>query len=108
MRRRLVAIFLKVANLFISRLRAGKRLTKIKNWIANNGIRSRADMVKKVAGYANDITIQEFHGKRAVLLALRHVCRNRYCYSNGGARVCRAKPQAITDVATASAALVCE
>lgn len=33
MRRRLVAIFLKVANLFISRLRAGKRLTKIKNWI---------------------------------------------------------------------------
>ena len=33
MRRRLVAIFLKVANLFISRLRAGKRLTKIKSWI---------------------------------------------------------------------------
>ena len=38
MRRRLVQIFLKVANLFISRLRAGKRLTK-----------SREDMVKKVA-----------------------------------------------------------
>lgn len=44
MRRRLVAIFLKVANLFISRLRAGKRLTKIKTWIANNGIKNRLDM----------------------------------------------------------------
>lgn len=44
MRRRLVAIFLKVANLFISRLRAGKRLAKIKTWIANNGIKNRLDM----------------------------------------------------------------
>jgi len=44
MRRRLVAIFLKVANLFISRLRAGKRLTKIKSWIASNGIKNRFDM----------------------------------------------------------------
>jgi len=44
MRRRLVAIFLKVANLFISRLRAGKRLTKIKAWIQNNGIKNRLDM----------------------------------------------------------------
>ena len=49
MRRRLVQIFLKVANLFISRLRAGKRLTKIKNWIESNGIKSREDIVKKVA-----------------------------------------------------------
>lgn len=49
MRRRLVAIFLKVANLFISRLRAGKRLTKIKSWIQNNGIKNREDMMKKVA-----------------------------------------------------------
>ena len=44
MRRRLVAIFLKVANLYISRLRAGKRLTKIKTWIQNNGIKNRLDM----------------------------------------------------------------
>lgn len=44
MRRRLVAIFLKVANLFISRLRAGKRLTKIKAWIQSNGIKNRLDM----------------------------------------------------------------
>lgn len=49
MRKRLIAIFLKVANLFISRLRAGKRLTKIKAWIANNGIKNRLDMQKKVA-----------------------------------------------------------
>jgi len=49
MRRRLVAIFLKVANLFISRLRAGKRLTKIKTWIQQNGIKNRFDMQRKVA-----------------------------------------------------------
>jgi glutamate synthase domain-containing protein 1 len=48
MRRRLVGIFLKVANLFICRLRAGKRLTKIKNWIEANGIKNRTDMIKKV------------------------------------------------------------
>jgi len=30
-------------------MRAGKRLTKIKNWIAGNGIRTRADMQRKVA-----------------------------------------------------------
>jgi len=49
MRRRLVAIFLKVANLHISRIRAGKRLSKIKTWIAGHGIRNREDMRKKVA-----------------------------------------------------------
>lgn len=49
MRRRLVKIFLKVANLVISRLRAGRRLTKIKNWISSNNIKNRFDMVKKVA-----------------------------------------------------------
>jgi hypothetical protein len=48
MRRRLVGIFLKAANLFISRLRAGKRLTKIKNWISANGIKTRDDMIAKV------------------------------------------------------------
>ena len=49
MRRRLVKIFLKVANLVISRLRAGRRLTKIKNWISSNNIKNRFDMQKKVA-----------------------------------------------------------
>jgi len=48
MRRRLVGIVLKAANLFISRLRAGKRLTKIKNWISANGIKTRDDMIAKV------------------------------------------------------------
>ena len=49
MRRRLVNIFLRVANKLICRLRAGKRLTKIKHWIAGNAIRSRAEMREKVA-----------------------------------------------------------
>lgn len=49
MRRRLVVIFLKVTNKLISRLRAGKRLTKIKSWIDGNNIRNREDMRKKVA-----------------------------------------------------------
>ena len=44
MRRRLVAIFLKVAQQQISQIRAGKRLSKIKTWIANNGIKNRLDM----------------------------------------------------------------
>jgi len=49
MRRRLVAIFLKVTNKLISRMRAGKRLEKIRRWIEGNNIRSREDMRKKVA-----------------------------------------------------------
>ena len=48
MRRRLVAIFLRVANQFICRLRAGKRLIKIKTWITQNNIKNRADMIQKV------------------------------------------------------------
>ncbi len=48
MRRRLVYIFLKVANLFIVRLRAGKRLSKLKQWISSNNIKTRADMVFRV------------------------------------------------------------
>lgn len=48
MRRRLVNIFLKVSNKLICRLRAGKRLTKLKYWIEGNGIKNRADMRAKV------------------------------------------------------------
>jgi hypothetical protein len=48
MRRRLVAIFLRVANMFICRLRAGRRLAKLKAFIATNQIKTRADMVRKV------------------------------------------------------------
>lgn len=48
MRRRLVFIFLKVASMFIIRFRAGKRLTKLKQWIQSNGIKTRADMVYRV------------------------------------------------------------
>ena len=49
MRRRLVSIFLRVSNKLISRLRAGKRLAKLRNWIESNNIRSREDMKVKVA-----------------------------------------------------------
>lgn len=49
MRRRLVSIFLRVSNTLISRLRAGKRLKKIFQWIEDNNIRSRDDMKIKVA-----------------------------------------------------------
>jgi hypothetical protein len=49
MRRRLVNIFLRVSNKLICRLRAGKRLAKLKYWIEGNGIRNRADMRAKVA-----------------------------------------------------------
>jgi hypothetical protein len=48
MRKRLVDIFLRVANKLITRLRAGKRLAKLKHFITGNEIRTRADMVKKV------------------------------------------------------------
>ena len=49
MRRRLVNIFLRAANKVMSRLRAGRRLTKLRNWIESNGIKSREDMKEKVA-----------------------------------------------------------
>lgn len=48
MRRRLVDIFLRVANKLITRLRAGKRLEKLKHFIIGNEIRTREDMVLKV------------------------------------------------------------
>ena len=48
MRRRLVNIFLRVANKVMSRLRAGRRLTKLRNWIDTNGIKTREDMKQKV------------------------------------------------------------
>ena len=49
MRRRLVNIFLRAANKVMSRLRAGRRLTKLRNWIESNNIKSREDMREKVA-----------------------------------------------------------
>jgi len=49
MRRRLVNIFLRVANKVMCRLRAGRRLTKLRSWIEASGIRSREDMRTKVA-----------------------------------------------------------
>lgn len=49
MRRRLVSIFLRNANKLICRLRAGRRLAKLRSWIDSNGIRTREDMRTKVA-----------------------------------------------------------
>ena len=48
MRRRLVDIFLRNANKVICRLRAGKRLDKIRAWIKTQDIRSRQEMIKRV------------------------------------------------------------
>ena len=59
MRRRLVGIFLRVSNKLISRLRAEKRLTKIKNWIESHEIKSREDMKREVqADYKRAINMQ--------------------------------------------------
>ena len=49
MRRRLVNIFLRVANKVMCRLRAGRRLTKLRAWIETNNVRSREEMRSKVA-----------------------------------------------------------
>ncbi len=49
MRRRLVNIFLRVANKVMCRLRAGRRLTKLRAWIETNNVRSREEMRAKVA-----------------------------------------------------------
>ena len=48
MRRRLVNIFLRVANKVMCRLRAGRRLTKLRAWIEQNNVRSRDEMRAKV------------------------------------------------------------
>lgn len=48
MRRRLVAIWLKAANLLITRNRAGKRLMKIKLKLREENIKTRADCRKFV------------------------------------------------------------
>ena len=48
MRRRLVAIFLKVSNKLITRMRAGKRLTKIKDRLKSFNIKTREDAKKMV------------------------------------------------------------
>jgi len=49
MRRRLVALFLKASNKLITRMRAGKRLTKIKLRIKDEGVRNRDDAKRMVA-----------------------------------------------------------
>jgi hypothetical protein len=48
MRRRLVSIFLRVANTVITRIRASKRLEKIRIFVESNEIRSRQEMKAKV------------------------------------------------------------
>lgn len=49
MRKRLVAIFLKVANKLITRMRAGRRLKKIKQRFEEHGVYSREDAKRMVA-----------------------------------------------------------
>eukprot|EP00347_Sterkiella_histriomuscorum_P018462 403345428 len=49
MRRRLVAVFLKASNRLIIRMRAGKRLTKIKGRFENENIKTRDDVKRMVA-----------------------------------------------------------
>lgn len=48
MRRRLVHIFLKVSNKLITRMRAGKRLAKIKGRLADEGVKSKEDAKRMV------------------------------------------------------------
>ena len=48
MRRRLAAILLKVANKLITRMRAGKRLTKIKERLKNENVKTVADARRMV------------------------------------------------------------
>jgi hypothetical protein len=48
MRRRLVGIFLKVSNKLITRMRAGKRLTKIKERFKSENVKSKADAKRMV------------------------------------------------------------
>lgn len=49
MRRRLVNILLKVSNRLIIRMRAAKRLLKIKERLNNENVKSRADAKKMVS-----------------------------------------------------------
>jgi hypothetical protein len=49
MRRRLVGIFLKVSNRLITRMRAGKRLAKIKSRLKDEGVKSKDDAKRMVA-----------------------------------------------------------
>ena len=49
MRKRLVGIFLKVANKLIIRIRAGKRLVKIKHRIDQERVYNKEDMKRMVA-----------------------------------------------------------
>ena len=48
MRRRLVGIFLKVSNKLITRMRAGKRLAKIKNRLKSENVKSKEDAKRMV------------------------------------------------------------
>lgn len=48
MRKRLVDIFLKVANKMITRMRAGKRLSKIRKWLQSKKIANREDCKRMV------------------------------------------------------------
>lgn len=49
MRRRLVSLFLKAANKLITRMRAEKRLVKIRVKLREAGVRNREDCKKLVA-----------------------------------------------------------
>lgn len=62
MRRRLVDIFLKVSNKLITRLRAGKRLAKIKNKLKDENVKTREDakrMVQKDWKEAQNVRLTE-------------------------------------------------
>lgn len=48
MRRRLVGIFLKVSNKLITRMRAGKRLAKIKNRFKSENVKNKEDAKRMV------------------------------------------------------------
>ena len=49
MRRRLVGIFLKVSNKLITRMRAGKRLAKIKTRLKSENVKSKEDAKRMVS-----------------------------------------------------------
>lgn len=48
MRRRLVGIFLKISNKLITRMRAGKRLAKIKNRFKSENVKNKEDAKRMV------------------------------------------------------------
>ena len=49
MRRRLLALFLKTCNMLITRMRAGKRLNKIKGRFQSENIKTKEDVKRMVA-----------------------------------------------------------